>query len=154
MIGRFRQAWHYVFSRPADVDLRLAALWLSPGEFDVYRSMSLSDQAHSARVARRLIEAGAPGFAIRAGYLHDAGKPAAYGLFWRTLMVLWPGAPPEPEPPACAPLARARQIYHWHERYAADALGLAGSPPEVLDLIRGDRGTPWLEALQKADNQG
>ena len=154
MFGRLLQVWHYLVSRRSPEDIRDAAMHLTPAELTIFAAMSPPDQAHASRVARRLRAAGAPRPVVAAGYLHDAGKPAGFNLVWRTFVVLWPGIPPAPDPPAAAPWRRARQIYHWHGHYAAQRLESAASHPELLALVRGDAQGPWVDALRKADDLG
>jgi hypothetical protein len=114
--------------------------------------MSDADQRHAARVAKRL--AAKPRNLVAAAYLHDSGKPRGYGLIWRSLMVLWPGARPAPWPHSPLPWYRARQIYHWHEHYAVEALVAAGGDPEVGALISGEGPKDLVSQLKWADDLG
>ncbi|MBM3266711.1 MAG: hypothetical protein FJZ01_03595 [Candidatus Sericytochromatia bacterium] len=153
-LGRLIQVGHYLLSRPTADDLRLAALRLDPAEFEIFAAMGPADQAHGARVADRLVQGGAPPGVVAAGYLHDAGKPPSFGLFWRSFAVLWPDPRPPADPPERAPWKRARQIYHWHGHYAAAALARAGASAEVQALVRGEGMGPWADALRTADDRG
>ena len=152
--GRVRQVLYYLFVRPTPEDLRRAALVLPPALYGVFLRMAPADQAHGARVAARLARLAAPEHVLVAAYLHDAGKPAGYGLWWRCAMVVAPGDPPEPDPPAPGPLGRARQTYHHHARRAARAIAGAGGSLAVIALVEGVPGTPWLAEFERADDAG
>ncbi len=151
---RVRQVLYYLWVRPDPDDLRRAALLLPPALYGVFLQMTPADQAHGARVARRLARLSAPDHVLAAAYLHDAGKPPGYGLWWRCLMVAFPGDPPDPDRSARSPLARARQTYHHHARHAAEAIAGAGGSVEVIALVEGIRGTPWLAEFEHADDEG
>ncbi|MBU6428931.1 MAG: hypothetical protein KGR26_07975 [Cyanobacteria bacterium REEB65] len=150
---RLHQVWLYVFARSRRAEKR-ARERLSPDLYALYQAMSRPDRSHGARVADRLAELGAPDQVVAAGYLHDAGKPRGYGLFWRCMMVLFGGRPPLAYPTAHRSWARARQIYHHHGRYAAEAIVAMGGPVETAALVEGVLGTPWLSELQRADDRG
>ena len=154
MNRRFRQVWFYLTGRPTEAALRQAAQRLTPAEMALFSAMGAPDQAHGIRVAERLAAIGAPRDVVAAGYLHDAGKPRGFGLFWRTFAVLWPGPRPEPAPPAGRPWQRARQIYHWHGHYAAAALERTGASPRLTSLVRGEARDDWATALRQADDLG
>lgn len=152
--ARLRQVLYYVFARPTGQDLRVAARRLPAELFELYRQMRPQDQAHGARVADRLAARGAPDPVVAAGYLHDAGKPGGYGLFWRCAMVLFPGEPPAEADAAKGKLAWARRIYHHHARDAARAVAARGGWAELQALIVGDPGAPWLAEFERADDEG
>ncbi|MBI6546189.1 MAG: hypothetical protein HY692_05310 [Cyanobacteria bacterium NC_groundwater_1444_Ag_S-0.65um_54_12] len=153
---RFRQVWQYLFERLTLQDLREAALVLSTEEFALFIRMLPPDQAHGARVARRLSNIGAPHPVMVAAYLHDVGKPEGYGLFWRSMLVVWSSFERKRSFGANTRSRWywAQQIYHFHPEYGALTLIAAGSAPEVIALVRGTSSTAWYEELRHADEQG
>lgn len=75
LLYRTRQFWQALLTSPTPEDLELAAAWLSGAQLALFQAMQPSEQAHSARVARALLDQGVedPDL-LTAALLHDAGK--------------------------------------------------------------------------------
>lgn len=147
--SRLRQVWFYL--RPAwrAEDLAWAACYLGAAGLALFEAMGEPDRAHAVRVARRLAAQDAPGWVVEAALLHDCGKPADYGLFWRSAGVILARLPWEP---------RGLQIYRRHDAWGLAAARDAGIAPQALALLeayntkQGDQ--PWLIPLTQADDLG
>ncbi len=157
-IGRVRQVWEYVVLRPTPADLAWVDTVLTPAERALYDGMSWHDQAHTAKVARKLATKNPPLWALKAALLHDVGKPRGYGLIWRVLVVLRPDREIPAEPRFTQPWRWACQIYRWHGLYGAQMAAAAGVPEEGCTIILEHSNkaladqVPWLREFQWADD--
>lgn len=96
--GRLRRLLRALLAQEAPDDA-FALRFLEGEERELYLAMDPRDRAHGVRVARRLLKAypEAPGYAVRAALLHDAGKAVRpYRTLERVLAGLF--APPLPLP--------------------------------------------------------
>ena len=114
-------------SRPPDpVEEEWAHAQLLPGELDLWIQMSNQDRRHSAKVARRFVEA-RPGAtrAERAGaLLHDVGKiECGLGTWGRVAASIVGGR------------TERFRLYHDHEAIGAELAERAGSEPATVELI-------------------
>lgn len=101
--GRLRRLLRALLAQEAPDDA-FALRFLEGEERELYLAMDPRDRAHGVRVARRLLKAypEAPGYAVRAALLHDAGKAVRpYRTLERVLAGLF--APPLPLPPPAGP---------------------------------------------------
>ncbi len=132
---------------------------LSPAEQTLFFRMPSYDQMHSVLVARDLEGAGAEEWLLRAALLHDCGKtlpdhrvPLLYRggvvlvrvLSSRLLHVL--ARPSGPLWPV--------YLHVHHPEMGAQVLEQAGSPPEVVSIVRTHQeptSDPVLQQLQQAD---
>ena len=97
--GRLRRLLRALLAQEAPDDA-FALRFLEGEERELYLAMDPRDRAHGVRVARRLLKAypEAPGYAVRAALLHDAGKAVRpYRTLERVLAGLF--APPLPPYP-------------------------------------------------------
>ena len=157
--GRVRQVAFYLVGRADAGDERWAEALLNPAQRELFQALARPDRAHALRVARRLEARGAPAYVLEAALLHDAGKPADFGLPGRVLGVLLAGrAATLPAAPPLAGLDRQLQIYRWHEAWGLAAAERAGTSLAALALLRAALGEPgedaWLAALEAADDAG
>jgi hypothetical protein len=134
-------------SEPDETWVRSA---LTPAEWDLFATMSASDQEHHLRVARRFVsyvEHGeVPRPWVAAALLHDSGKlVCGLGTFGRVGATLWPfGRRGDGR------LGR----YHRHEAIGATLLRNVGSDPETVALVGGWPSAPRQAgaALYRADD--
>lgn len=89
MLYRTRQFWQAVGGRRTDRDLELVESVLTPAEYDLFQRMSRSDQAHSIRVLRFLLEKGPlhPDL-LKAALLHDVGKSILPLQIWERVIIV------------------------------------------------------------------
>lgn len=156
--GRVRQVWEYLVLRPTADDQAWVRTVLTASELARYHGMSAHDQAHCAKVAKKLATKSPPDWALKAALLHDVGKPRGYGLIWRVLVVLRP----DPEIPAAPRETRgwrwALQVYRWHGLYGAEMAREAGVPEPGCAIILEHSNKalageiPWLAEFQWADD--
>lgn len=157
-LGRVRQVWEYLVLRPTRADLGWVGEILTPAERALFEGMSPHDQAHCAKVARKLATKAPPDWALKAALLHDAGKPRGYGLVWRVLVVLRPDRTIPAEPRHTRPWPWALQIYRWHGRYGAEMAAAAGLSEAGCRIIAEHSNkalaheVPWLAEFQWADD--
>lgn len=157
------RAWHRVRQffgalRPhVDQAERAAAYqWLTPDERTVFETMMLRDQQHGIVVWRRVRDTASDDRdLLTAALLHDCGK-GEVRLWQRVAHVVLPGGL---ELRLCskdgAPWRRALWRLRYHPAIGAGMAQAAGSPPEVVRLIReqdADAPDGRLAALQAADN--
>ncbi len=157
-LGRVRQVWEYLVLRPKSEDLAWVGMVLTPAERALFEGMSPHDQAHCAKVARKLSAKSPPDWALKAALLHDVGKPRGYGLIWRVLVVLRPDREIPAAPRLAQPWPWALQIYRWHGLYGAEMAREAGVPESGCRIIQehGNKSladeVPWLGEFQWADD--
>jgi hypothetical protein len=110
---RLCQLWQALGKKPANNDLELVESVLTPSEISLFQRMDPSEQVHSIRVLRSLIDKGErQSDLLKAALLHDVGKSCFPLRLWeRGLIVL------------------AKAIFpQWVVRWGSKPL-LAGQPP-------------------------
>ncbi len=125
---------------PAVEDEVWAESHLLPAEVGLWRRMSNQDRRHSAKVARRFVDArpGASRAEIAGALLHDVGKiECGLGTLGRVVASVVGGR------------TERFRIYHDHERIGSELAAAAGSDPETVDLIA-ERG-PAYDTLRNCD---
>lgn len=127
----------YLWAPLRDEDVRWAASLLDVRLGALFAGMARPDRSHALRVARRVQAAGGGRDVVRAALLHDVGKPAGYGLFWRTVCVLLPPARAEQPAGPVGTLAWARHVYAHHEQSGLDLLVAAGADEALIDRLVG-----------------
>ena len=154
---RIRQVIYYLFPRTSPHDSDFIATILNPQQQTLFCSLSLPDQAHAIRVARRMQQRNAPRFALEAALLHDCGKPADFRLWMRIACVI---ATHHPLLTQWAQQKPWFQIYHQHDDRGIQLAEAHGSTPEALALLHAclqDSNTntlPWLKDLKQCDDLG
>lgn len=127
--------------RPPEVaDEVWAETHLLAGEVALWRRMSNQDRRHSAKVARRFVEArpGASRAEIAGALLHDVGKiECGLGTWGRVVASV------------VGPRTDRFRRYHDHERLGSLLAEEAGSDAATVELI-GERG-PAYDTLQRCD---
>jgi len=113
---------------------------LLPGEIELWRQMSNQDRRHSAKVARRFLEARPT--AVRAeiagALLHDVGKLECGLGTWGRVVASMVG-----------PRTERFRRYHDHEHLGSLLAQAAGSEPETVELI--DERGPAYATLRRCD---
>ena len=130
-------------ARPPDVSEEVwAESQLLPAEVGLWRRMSNQDRRHSAKVARRFVDArpAASRAEIAGALLHDVGKIECDLGTWGRVAASVVGGRTE----------RFRR-YQDHERIGAELAAAAGSDPATVELID-ERGPayPTLELCDRA----
>lgn len=127
--------------RPPDVEDDVwAETHLLPGEIRLWRRMSNQDRRHSAKVARRFVEARpeATRAEVAGALLHDVGKiECGLGTWGRVVASV------------VGPRTERFRIYHDHERIGSELAAAAGSDPSTVELI--DERGPAYPALKECD---
>lgn len=170
ILYRTRQFWAAISASPAASDLDLAAQTLSPDQYDLFRRMVPSEQAHSLAVLRKLLHEGPVEreFAA-AALLHDAGKIHFPLLVWeRVLIVLaqavFPNKAKEWGRAEPAGWKRPFVVAEKHPDWGVDLAAKAGLGVRGVEIIRrhqcrltasesGDPLESFLVRLQSADNE-
>lgn len=132
---------------------------LTPAERVLFYRMPKFDQTHAAAVAVELRDAGEDGLLVRAALLHDVGKtvpPHGIPLLYRGGVVLLGALSPWALRRLALPWGPLWPIYlHVHHpRLGAQALARAGSPDELVRLVRAHQepaGDERMRRLQVAD---
>jgi hypothetical protein len=122
-------------------DLEWVAARLTPGEWQLWRAMSASDQRHALEVARRFVarRPAATRPEVAGALLHDVGKvDAALGTWGRALATV------------VGPRTTRSKAYHDHEATGARWAAAAGSDPVTVALITGQG--PAAADLKAADD--
>ena len=141
---RLRQFFTAVGGRVSPAERALVARLLDPGELRLFERMARFDQRHCLDVYHTLTAAGHhDAVLLRAALIHDCGKVADdgrsisllyYGLFVvlkRLAPALYQRAAGDGRGPLW-PFA----VHAAHERRAAQLAELAGSPPELVAILR------------------
>jgi hypothetical protein len=142
ILYRSRQFWQTLSASPAPEELTLARTYLSPSLLSIFNQMHPSEQAHSLRIARQLIEQGeAQPDLMAAALLHDCGKNHHPLRLWERVAIVlgkalfpnqakqWGSGEPKGWKKA---FAVAEQHAEWGARMAAHA----GASPLTAALIR------------------
>ena len=128
-------------ARPPDVSEEVwAESQLLPAEVGLWRRMSNQDRRHSAKVARRFVDArpAASRAEIAGALLHDVGKIECDLGTWGRVVASVVGGRTE----------RFRR-YQDHERIGAELAAAAGSDPATVELI--DERGPAYPTLERCD---
>jgi len=174
ILYRVRQFWNALFLVPSRDDLELVTQELTTEQMFLFRQMHRSEQAHSLRVMRAVMNA-SDIFSVeqrkylrQAALLHDVGKTRFPLRLWeRVLIVLVKALMPdslhewgEGEPRGWR---RAFVVARQHPLWGAQMAAEAGSPPLAVSLIERhqellDPAAETLEdrllrLLQSADHQ-
>ena len=149
--GRLRRLLRALLAQEAPDDA-FALRFLEGEERELYLAMDPRDRAHGVRVARRLLKAypEAPGYAVRAALLHDAGKAVRpYRTLERVLAGLF--APPLPPYPLRRGLLGAFQVRRPPPLYAAQRI----RDPRVRALVLEHHAPKslWGRRLHEADRE-
>jgi hypothetical protein len=127
--------------RPPDVAEEVwAETHLLPGEIDLWRRMSNQDRRHSAKVARRFVDARpeATRAEIAGALLHDVGKiECGLGTWGRVVASV------------VGPRTERFRVYHDHEHIGSRLAAAAGSDPATVELI--DERGPAIATLHECD---
>jgi hypothetical protein len=157
---RLRQFRSSLAAQLSEEDRQWVDSLLSPGERELFYRMPGYDQTHSVRVAREAA-AGGDGILLRAALLHDCGKalpPYGVPLLYRGLVVMLRAVSPRLLRAVArpwGPLWPVRLHLH-HPELGAEALERAGSPRELVELVRRHQepgSDPRLRTLQRADER-
>jgi hypothetical protein len=124
-------------------ELAMVARTLTPGERRLFERMPTYDQRHCLDVHDTLVEAGhSDPLLLRAAICHDCGKVdddgRPMGLIWYILATMLKRLPALYLAAAASgrgPL-RSIRIYAEHAWRGAQMAAAAGSPPEVVAIIR------------------
>jgi HD domain len=142
ILYRSRQFWQALSASPAPEELALARTVLSPSLLSIFNQMQPSEQAHSLRIARRLIDQGEthPDL-LAATLLHDSGKiHHPLNLWERVLIVLGKAVLPTQAKQwgRSGPKGwkRAFAVAEQHSEWGAQMAAQAGASPLVVALIR------------------
>jgi hypothetical protein len=125
---------------PEESEESWAESQLLPGEIELWRRMSNQDRRHSAKVARRFVDArpAATRAEIAGALLHDVGKiECGLGTWGRVAASIFGGR------------TQRFRIYHDHEHIGAVLAHGVGSQPATVELI--DQQGPAYETLKQCD---
>jgi hypothetical protein len=161
---RLRQLGAALGARISDDERQLVAQRLGEGERRLFERMARFDQRHCLDVYRTLVRAGhGDPLLLRAALIHDCGKVADDG---RTIPLVYYGIFVLLKKLAPALYSRAASdgrgllwpfaVHALHEDRGARLADLAGSPPELVAILRdyaARRATGHTAALLWADEQ-
>jgi hypothetical protein len=168
-VYRLRQGLRALFAFTQTVDYSLAAQHLAPPLLGIFRQMRRSEQLHSLRVLRALLDKGdvSPALAT-AALLHDVGKSRyPLSLWQRTLPVLVKKLSPRlllrlSSGDADSRWRRGFVVYVHHPAWSADLISANGGGDDAVWLARhhADDAATWgghalhadLMRLQRADD--
>lgn len=153
-VYRAKQFFRAFRRRDPRVFVAAAGAYLSLSQLALFKQMSPYDQEHAVDVLNHLRRQGWQDVELmQAALLHDVGKAFVGAGLWRRVahVLLW----------AARTESRPRSAYARHADVGADAAERAGSPPEVVALIRRhhaplplpprDKLDDWLIALRLVD---
>lgn len=134
---------------------------LTPAESIVFFRMPSFDQTHSVLVARDLQQGSGDAVLLRAALLHDCGKTLPghrVPLLYRGGLVLARAISPRLLQALARPWGFLWPVYlHMHHpELGARMLEKAGSPAEVVEMVRAHQESttnPALQQLQQADSR-
>lgn len=166
---RARQFFAAVRTRPPEeAELDLARRYLTPGGFELFQLMRVSDQRHSLTILRGLVAQGWTDLPLlQAALLHDLAK-ARVGLWARTLVILLNAFAKPWLPRLASPDPRSWRYPFYlslhHPELGAVAAERAGLDSRAVTLIRrhqlplpdepdGDVLARWQRALKALDDQ-
>ena len=179
ILYRLHQFWSALVASPSEGELDNISSLLTPPQMALFRQMHRSEQAHSIRVMRAVlqssdgVQAGPRDDLLRAALLHDVGKSRYPVRIWeRALIVLSKAILPgkvkrwgEGIAIGDGPLGwrRAFVVSQQHPAWGAQMAAEAGASPLVAALIRrhqdfrstpdGDLEDRLLRLLQAADHE-
>jgi putative nucleotidyltransferase with HDIG domain len=145
---RVRQFWQAISARPSPEDLALARSTLSESQMHLFEQLQPSEQAHSLRIYRQLIQQGeTQSDLLVAALLHDVGK-VRYPLHaWdRALIVLantlipnrakhWGSSQP-------VGWRRVFVVAQQHPAWGAEMAARVGASPLTVDIIQRHQDQP------------
>lgn len=165
---RFRQGVQALAAWLRPVDDSLAASYLDPTLFALYRRMRRSERQHSLRVLHSLLAAGhTDPDLMAAALLHDVGKTRAlFSLPEKVIVVLVKAVAPHLyQRWGSGPISGWRRPFAvsiQHPAWGADMVAAAGGSPRLVTLIRHHADDPdtlpqseivqLLRALQAVDD--
>jgi hypothetical protein len=169
ILYRSRQFWQALSASPAPEELALARTYLSPPLLAIFNQMDPSEQTHSLRIARQLIEQGKthPDL-LAAALLHDSGKSHHPLRIWERVMIvlgkaLLPAQAKQWGHGRLDSWKRAFVVAEQHSEWGAQMAAEAGASSLTVALIRChqrplDRPAASLEdrlllRLQELDNE-
>jgi hypothetical protein len=148
MFYRLRQLWETMFARPTAPDLTLAQDVLAPPLMALFLRLQPSEQAHSLRILRLLLEQGENHLDLLvAALLHDVGKSRYPLHVWERILIVvgkallpkqarrWGQGQPRG-------WQRAFVIAEQHPAWGAEMAGGAGASPLTVSLIRNHQEIP------------
>jgi hypothetical protein len=94
MVGRIRyrtrQFWHYLAAAPAANDLDFIKTLLQAPLYDLFKSLSQEEQAHSINVLNKLLERGQKNpDLLTVALLHDVGKSRFPLRLWERVFIVF-----------------------------------------------------------------
>jgi len=89
LIYRSRQFWQAISTRSSREDLELAASHLTAAQFELFKQMHESEQAHSSRILKELRKRGDNNIDLQtAALLHDLGKIQMPLHLWERILIV------------------------------------------------------------------
>jgi hypothetical protein len=142
ILYRSRQFWQALNASPAPEELALARTILSPSLMSIFNQMHPSEQTHSLRITRRLIDQREthPDL-LAAALLHDSGKIHHPLRVWERVLIVmgktvlpaqakqWGSGGPKG-------WKRAFAVAEQHSEWGAQMAAQEGASPLVVALIR------------------
>ena len=145
---RTHQFWQALSVRPTQGELEQALSLLAPAQKVLFLRLQPSEQAHSLRVLRRLVEQGEshPDL-LAAALLHDVGKIRfplrLWERVWIVLAFRWYPAWAQARSaldlrgdPSCPAWQKALEVAGQHARWGADLAAQCGSSALLVEIIR------------------
>lgn len=168
-VYRLRQGLRALFAFTQTVDYALAAQYLAPPLLAIFRQMRRSEQLHSLRVLRALLDEGNVSSALAtAALLHDVGKSRYPMSLWqRSIPVLVKKLSPRllqrlSKGDGGGRWRRGFVVYVQHPAWSADLIAANGGSDDAAWLARhhADDVAAWqahrlradLARLQRADD--
>jgi hypothetical protein len=142
LLYRTRQFWQALRSTPSFEDSELIQSILTGPQLDLFRQLQASEQAHSLRVFRALLEQGeTQGDLFVAALLHDVGKSRFRLKLWERIAIVLvkavcPGCAERWGTGHPAGWRRAFVVSAQHPGWGAEMAAAAGASPLTQALIR------------------